>query len=70
MKTFEIYFSDLNKDAQSRLLKAVGAESASDMNWDMDICPIAMYDFEKPNSACSDCQEFDCYGCEHKEESK
>lgn len=46
MKTFEIYFSDLNEDAQKRLLEAVGAESAADMNWDMDICPIAMYDFE------------------------
>lgn len=46
MKTFEIYFSDLNEDAQKRLLKAVGAETATDMNWDIDICPIAMYDFE------------------------
>ena len=60
MKTFEIYFSDLNEDAQDRLLKAVGAERASDMNWNMDICPIAMYDFE----------EFDCYGCDRKEEAK
>ena len=46
MDTFEIYFSDLNEDAQKRLLKAVGAETASDMNWDIDMCPIAMYDFE------------------------
>ena len=46
MKTFEIYFSDLNEDAQKRLLEAVGAETAADMNWDTDICPIAMYDFE------------------------
>ena len=47
MGTFEIYFSDLNEDAQKRLLEAVGAKDASDMNWDMDICPIAMYDFEE-----------------------
>ena len=47
MKTFEIYFSDLNEDAQKRLLEAVGAKDASDMNWDIDMCPIAMYDFEK-----------------------
>ena len=47
MKTFEIYFSDLNEDAQKRLLEAVGAKDASDMNWDADICPIAMYDFEE-----------------------
>ena len=46
MKTFEIYFSDLNENAQKRLLETVGAETAADMNWDMDICPIAMYDFE------------------------
>lgn len=46
MKTFEIYFSDLNEDAQKRLLEAVGVETAADMNWDIDICPIAMYDFE------------------------
>lgn len=30
----------------------------------------SMYDFDDPKSACSDCQEFDCYGCEHKEETK
>lgn len=69
MKTFEIYFSDLNEDAQDRLLKAVGAESPVEMNWDMDICPIAMYDFEE-DSSCSNCQEFDCYGCEHKEKQE
>lgn len=23
---------------------------------------------DEPKSVCSDCQEFDCYGCEHKEE--
>lgn len=46
MNTFEIYFSDLNEDAQKRLLEAVGAETAADMNQDIDMCPIAMYDFE------------------------
>jgi len=46
MKTFEIYFSDLNEEAQKRLLEAVGAKTAADMNWDIDMCPIAMYDFE------------------------
>lgn len=46
MQTFEIFFSDLNEDAQRRLLKAVGAETPADMNWDIDMCPIAMYDFE------------------------
>ena len=42
---FYIYFSDLNEDAQKRLLEAVRVESASDMNWDMDIVPIATYCF-------------------------
>lgn len=46
MKTFDIYFSDLNGDAQRRLLEAVHAKSASEMNWDIDIIPITTYDFE------------------------
>ena len=47
MNTFEIYFSDLNEDAQKRLMEAVGITSPSEMNWDIDMCPIAMYDFEE-----------------------
>lgn len=47
MKTVDIYFSDLNEDAQKRLLEAVGAESPEEMNWDMDILPIAQYVFEE-----------------------
>ena len=47
MNTFEIYFSDLNDDAQKRLMEAVGITSPSEMNWDIDMCPIAMYDFEE-----------------------
>ena len=46
-KTFEIYFSDLNKEAQTRLCEAVGIEDPKEMNWDMDIFPIAMYDYEE-----------------------
>ena len=47
MKTFEIYFNDLNENAQKELMELVGIDSPSEMNWDMDICPIAMYDFEE-----------------------
>ena len=47
MPTFEIYYSDLNEAAQKRLLEAVNVESASDMNWDCDILPIALFEFEK-----------------------
>lgn len=45
METFWIYFSDLNNDAQTRLLEAVGASDPKDMNWDLDIIPIAFYDY-------------------------
>ena len=40
---FEIFFSDLNEDAQKRLLEAVGAKDPAEMNWDLDICPIGLY---------------------------
>lgn len=46
-KIFKIYFSDLNEDAQKRLLDFVDEKSASDMNWDMDIVPIAIFEIEK-----------------------
>lgn len=46
MKEFEIYFSDLNEEAQQALLDLVGASEASDMNWDMDILPLAVLNFE------------------------
>ena len=44
---FNLYFSDLNHDAQARLLAAVGEKDPKEMNWDMDIFPIAVYCFEK-----------------------
>lgn len=47
MVTIEIYFSDLKEDAQQRILKAVNAKSAKEMNWDIDIIPIASIDFEE-----------------------
>lgn len=43
MEGFEIYFSDLNPDAQKRLLKYVGATDPKEMNWGMDILPISYY---------------------------
>lgn len=45
--TFNIYFSDLNEDAQKRLLDCVGIKSAQEMNWDMDILPVATLEIEK-----------------------
>ena len=47
MKTVELYFNDLNERGQKKLLEVVHAEKPSDMNWDMDILPIAMIDFEE-----------------------
>ena len=44
---FEIYFSDLNEDAQKRLLEFVGEEEPEDMNWDADICPIAIFSYSE-----------------------
>lgn len=40
---FEIFFSDLNDDAQKRLLEAIGETDPKEMNWDIDMCPIALY---------------------------
>jgi hypothetical protein len=45
-KSFDIYFSDLNEEAQKELLELVGATDPSDMNWDIDMCPIAIYETE------------------------
>lgn len=47
MKEVELYFSDLNESGQNKLLEAVNAEKPSDMNWDMDIIPIAILHFEE-----------------------
>jgi len=44
---FNIYFSDLNEDAQKRLMEAVGITDPKDMNWDIDMCPIAVYSTQK-----------------------
>ena len=46
MSSVEIYFSDLNEAAQKELLKAVGATDPKEMNWDTDVLPLAILDFE------------------------
>ena len=48
-------FNDMNRVI--RMILDEGLQKAEEM-------------LNAPKSACSDCQEFDCYGCEHKEESK
>lgn len=47
MHTFEIFFSDLNEEAQKRLMEVVGITDPKEMNWDMDILPIATMDVEE-----------------------
>jgi hypothetical protein len=42
-EVFEIYFSDLNEDAQQRLMDAVGITDPREANWDNDLVPIAVY---------------------------
>lgn len=47
MHTFYIFFSDLNEEAQKRLMEVVGIKDPKEMNWDMDILPIATMDVEE-----------------------
>lgn len=47
MKTFEIFFSDLNENAQKELLEFVGEDDPKEMNWDVDLVPLASFDFEE-----------------------
>ena len=49
MNEFEIYFSDLNEDAQQRLMEAVGITDPREMNWDIDIIPLTIFELEDPN---------------------
>ena len=49
MNEFEIYFNDLNEDAQQRLMEAVGITDPREMNWDIDIVPLAIFEFEDSN---------------------
>lgn len=42
---FEIYFNDLNEDAQKRYLEYVGCETAADGNYDINMCPITIIDY-------------------------
>lgn len=47
LKTFDIYFSDLTEEAQKELMNSIGISDPSEMNWDIDIVPIASYSFEE-----------------------
>jgi hypothetical protein len=46
MKSFNIYFRDLNEDAQKRLLERFET-TPEEENWDTDVFPIAILDREE-----------------------
>ena len=45
-KSFEIYFSDLNSDAQERVCEKFNI-TPEEANWDMDIAPLAIIEVEE-----------------------
>lgn len=42
----EIFFSDLQPEAQKRVLEAAGISDPKEANWDLDIVPVATVSFE------------------------
>lgn len=54
-REFEIYFSDLGVEAQQRLMEAVGIKDPREMNWDLDILPIALYPIDDDDDFDSPC---------------
>lgn len=46
MMYFEIYFSDLNPDAQQRLLTFYGYSDPKDGNFDLDIVPLCILEID------------------------
>ena len=40
---FNIYYSDLNEGAQQRLMAAIGILDPREINWDIDLLPLAVY---------------------------
>lgn len=43
----EIFFSDLNEKGQKKVLEANGYTDPSEGNYDIDMCPIAILEFQK-----------------------
>lgn len=46
---FEIYFNDLNADAQKRFLEYIGLDDPKEGNYDIDMCPITVIDYQEVN---------------------
>jgi hypothetical protein len=47
LKSFEIFFNDLNEDAQKRFLEFQEIDSAADGNYDIDVVPLAIFNREE-----------------------
>lgn len=47
LNTVEIFFNDLNERGQKKLLEAAGVNEPKEMNWDIDMCPVAIYQVER-----------------------
>ncbi len=47
MVSVEIFYNDLKPEKQAELLNAVHVSDPSEMNWDINMCPIAIVDFEE-----------------------
>ncbi len=47
MATISIYFSDLNEEAQKRVLEVQGLRTPAEGNYDLDIVPLFELDFEE-----------------------
>lgn len=48
VKKLELFFSDLNEEAQKEFLEFQNCKTAADGNYDMDILPIAVLEVYKP----------------------
>lgn len=43
MEDFNIFFNDLKEETQNRLMAAIGIIDPKEMNWDLDILPLASF---------------------------
>ena len=46
MKSVEIFFNDLKPEKQKEFLETVNVTDPKEMNWDIDMAPLAIVDFE------------------------
>ncbi len=46
MTSIEIFFSDLKPSKQKELMESVGITDPAEMNWDIDMCPLTILEFE------------------------